>query len=189
MKYEINAQFNDEMKDILSSMKGKTLKAITGVFDNGFKQVFGNIRLVLGQYVVDIENNLYPVVLPSMQGGDFNAEYAKFTCTKKNQKDLFKPYVVSKPLSFMFNEQIDDIMIIRDEITVSSGEHHFIDQALVIKTNVNAITISKPCWCMEHMNICISDKIEGVISIKDVKEDWSGEGQYSVDVDRQYTFL
>ena len=44
-------------------------------------------------------------------------------------------------------------------------------------------------WFVEQMNIDVSDSIKVARTVKDVKNEWSSEGKYRVDVERQYIFL
>ena len=189
MGTEINAVFTDEMLKILSSMKGKTLKAIVGVFDFGLTDVHGNFRLALGQFAVDIECKSFAAELLDLNGRIFTEDFPCFCCQKKDLKDRFEPYVVSKPVSFIINEVITEVLLIRDEIKASNGEHVYMDQALVVKTAEKAYTFSRCEWFLSDIEINVSDKIEGYMPVKNVKELWNGEGRYSVDVNREFLFL
>lgn len=189
METEINAVFTEDMLKTLSSMKGKTLKAIVGVFHFGLTNVHGNFRLVLGQFAVDIECKSFIAELLDLDGKIFTEDFPRFCCQKKDLKDKFEPYVVSKPISFMINEVITEVLLIRDEIRASNGEHVHLDQALVVKTTEKAYTFSRCEWFFSDIDISVSDKIEGFMPVKKVKELWEGEGRYSVDVDRKFLFL
>jgi len=189
MTTEIYAVFSDEMLKILSSMKGKTLKAIQGVFHHGLSTTNGNIRLVLGQYAVDVECLYHDEQMIDYDGNIFVDEFAYFSCEKKSTKDEFKPFVLSAPLTFCINEVISEVILVRDEISISNGEHLFIDQAFVIKTSEKAYTFSRDDWFLVSIDLSISDKIEGFKTLKNVRDFWSDNGRYSVDVNRQFIFL
>lgn len=189
MTTEVHAVFTDEMLKILSSMKGKTLKAIEGVFHYGLTSTHGNVRLVLGQFAVDIECENRIAELLDLEGKIFKEEFPRFSCRKKDLKDKFMPFVASEPVSFMINEVVSEVLLLRDEIKAGNGEHIYIDQALVVKTAEKAYTFSRCEWFLSDIDINVSDKIEGYISVKKVKEAWNGEGRYSVDVNRKFLFL
>lgn len=189
MKTNVKAGFTDEMLIILSSMKGKTLKSIQGVFIYDKTSTHGNLRLALGQFAVDIECGFHVEPLINFDDEFFYDEVSYFSCEKKKLTDEFVPYIDDKTISFVVNEYISEIVLIRDEITVSNGEHYIIDQALSIKTANKAYTFSRREIIDESIYINESDKIEGFQSIKEVKDAWDGEGRYSVDVNRQFVFL
>ena len=189
MKTNVAAVFTDDMIKTLSTMKGKTLKAIQGVFDYGLSTTDGNLRLVLGQYALDIECYYHNADFLNQDGDVYVDEFAYFTCGRKKLSETFKPFVNKTPISFMINETISEVVLIRDDISVSNGEHVIMDQALVIKTTEKAYTISRQEWFLVSIDITVSDKIEGFPKIKDVKESWNGEGRYSVDVNREFLFL
>ena len=189
MNNTIEAKFTNEMLEILKMMKGKTLKAFQGDFANGMNRVYGFFRIILGQFAVDVDCSEHPVTLVGYDNEESVEDFAYFGCYKKNLKDSFEPFYIPHTVSFLLNEVVSEIMIVRDDIQVSNGAHIVLDQAFVIKTNENTYTISRKEWFVEQMNIDVSDSIKVARTVKDVKNEWSSEGKYRVDVERQYIFL
>jgi hypothetical protein len=185
----IKACFSSDMETVLSSMKGKTLKSIQGTFWKDMKSVFGNFRFELGQYAVDIECDLHPVYFTCFDGSKSLDDYAYFSCYKRTLKEQFKPFLVEEPVSFLINEKISEVLIVRDEIKTEYGEHILHDQSLIIKTSDKAYSFSTSVWFSEELDITVSDKIEGFQTVKAVKDFWGEDGKYKVDVNRQFIFL
>ena len=189
MKISVHAGFTDDMLKTLLLMKGKTLKAIKGVFFHSLSASFDDMRLVLGQFAIDVSCRSHVEPLISLDNRIIYEEVSYFSCAKKKLTDEYIPSAYDKIVSFIINEPISEVVLIRDDINVSNGEHYLIDRAFTIKTSEKAYTFSRKEIIDERIYITISDKIEGLQSVKEVEDSWNYEDRYSVDVDRKFLFL
>lgn len=189
MKISVNAGFTDDMLKILSSMKGKTLKSISGVFFRSLDESFDDMRLTLGQFAIDVSCKSHVEPLISYENKIIYEDVSYFSCFKKKLTDVYAPSINNKAVSFIINELVSEVVLVRDDINVNNGEHYLIDRAFIIKTTDKAYTFSRKEIIDESIYYSSSDKIEGFQTVKDVKNSWDGEGRYSVDVNRQFLFL
>lgn len=189
MKISVNAGFTDDMLKILSSMKGKTLKSISGVFFRSLDESFDDMRLTLGQFAIDVSCKSHVEPLISYENKIIYEDVSYFSCFKKKLTDVYAPSINNKAVSFIINGLVSEVVLVRDDINVSNGEHYLIDRAFIIKTTDKAYTFSRKEIIDESIYYSSSDKIEGFQTVKDVKNSWDGEGRYSVDVNRQFLFL
>lgn len=185
----VNAGFTEDMLKTLSSIKGKTLKAISGVSFHSLSEFYSDMRLTLGQFAIDVSCKSHVEPLISYDNKIINEEVSYFSCMKKKLTDVYAPSVHQKTVSFLINEPISEVVLVRDDVSVSNGEHYIIDRAFTIKTTDKAYTFSRREIIDESIYFTSSNKIEGIQSVKEVKNSWDGEGRYSVDVNRQFIFL
>ena len=89
----------------------------------------------------------------------------------------------------MKNEVVSDVLVVRDDINISSGEHIIMDQALIIKTREKAYAFARKDWFIENISITTLDSIKGFRTVKQVKTEWEDEGRLKVDVKREIMFL
>ena len=189
MNISVNAGFTEDMLKTLSLMKGKTLKSICGVFFHSLYESFDDVRLVLGQFAIDVSCNSHVEPLISYDNKIIYEDVSYFSCAKKRLSEKYVTSANDKPVSFIVNEHVSEVVLVRDDINVSNGEHYLVDRAFTIKTSEKAYTLFRKEIIDERIYISISDKIEGFQSIKEVKDSWDGEGRYSVDIDRNFLFL
>lgn len=189
MNINVNAGFTDDMLKTLSSMKGKTLKSISGVFFRSLDESFDDMRLTLGQFAIDVSCKSHSEPLISYDNKIIYEDVSYFSCFKKKLTNVYTPSINNKAVSFIINEPVSEVVLVRDDINVSNGEHYLVDRAFTIKTTDKAYTFSIKEIIDERIYFTSSDKIEGFQSVKEVKDFWNGEGRYVVDVNRQFVFL
>jgi len=186
----IDLTIKKEMLDILSAMKGKTLKSIEGRYDFENKTFMELVRFILGQFTVEFVSNFVPIQWHWNNTQLFQDEA---TCFSVQRKSLSEKRIYPKGnriIQLMKNENVSEIIIVRDYITTNNDDEILMDSGIVIRTSENVYTFSR-CdisgfWI--HMNE--SDKIDMYYSVKDAKEDCSdSESGLKAKVKREYIFL
>lgn len=184
-----SAIFTGEMLEILASMKHKTLKSFEGDFSSKFDSVYGIFRINFNGFVIDVSCFTQPKARLNYDGSFALEDFAVFSCVKKKSSEKIDAYFSNPPLCFVKNEIVSDVLIVRDDINISSGEHIIMDQALIIKTREKAYTFSRKDWFIENISITTSDSIKGFRTVKQVKTEWEDEGRFKVDIKREIMFL
>ena len=162
----VDLTINDEMKDILSSMRGKTLKSIEGKYDfdrDEFKEI---VRLNLGRYSVEVYVDFADIEW--FWGADHlvDDEDNCFVIQKfdSGERRYPKGWEV---VQFLKDERISEVMLVRDNITMNKGDEIVSDSGIVIRTNENVYSISR-----NFINIRVneSDKMDMPLSVEIVRK-------------------
>ena len=183
----VDLTVNDEMKDILSSMKGKTLKSIEGNYWFPCKEFTCIVRLNLGQYAVELCVDY--VAVKWMWGADGPGDdeencfvIQKFDLDERNYPEEWKI------TQFLKDEKISEVILARDTIKTNKGELIVSDTGIVIRTNEKVYSISRT-W----IKICLneSDRIDMPLSVSDVTEQYTDDycGVKPVEVRRDFLSL
>ena len=176
----VNARFTEEMIKILSDMKGITFVSYECDEGHGFPRAYGNFRINLEDYSVDVSNEIRG--LPFFGKVE---EVAMFSCKKVDSKTPYEPGVIGETRLVPVEEKIESVEIVTDEINVNNGEYEIVfDSALIIKTEYQTIMFSKDVWFSEIINISDNDDYDSVYTIDSVIEHWNNEGDYEVAVKR-----
>ena len=183
----VDLTINDEMKDILSSMKGKTLKSFEGDYWFGRDEFTCIVRLNLGQYAVELDVDYVAIKL--MWGADYPVDdeencfvIQKFDLNERNYPEGWKI------TQFLKDERISEVILVRDIVKTNRGEEIVSDTGIVIRTNENVYSISR---IGIDLQIKESDRIDMPLSVADVREQYTDNhnGVKPVEVRRDFIFL
>ena len=183
----VDLTIKDEMKEILSSMRGKTLKSIEGNYWFLCKEFSEIVRLNLGQYAVELYVDYVPVKW--MWGADHpvDDESPCFTIQKFDLNERRYPEGW-KVTQFLKDERISEVIVVRDTIKTNKGDEIVSDAGFVIRTNEKVYSIST--WCL-GIYINESDRIDMPLSVTDVREQYTDDycGVKPLEVRRDFIFL
>jgi hypothetical protein len=183
----VDLTIDDEMKEILSSMKGKTLKSIEGNYRFLCDVFLEIVRLNLGQYAVELYVDYVAVKL--MWGADQPVDdeencfvIHRFDLNERNYPEGWKI------TQFLKDERISEVIIVRDTIKTNRGEEIVSDTGIVIRTNENVYSISRSGI---DLRIKESDRIDMPLSVADVTEQYTDDycGVKPLEVRREFIFL
>ncbi len=181
----VYATFTDEMKQLLSNTKGECFVSFECEKDEAFSRAFGNMRLNFNTFSIDLTNEEH--TLPFF---DENEDITHFSCAAVDPKNPFKPAVVADTKVSPVDKTVTDIELITDTINVNNGEYEIcFDAAIIIHMGDDVIMLARDTWFSELITIADNDNYDKIFSIDDVKEAWSNDGDYLVDVKRVRTKL
>lgn len=190
---EIKACLTDSMKDMLLALKGKTLKYIECVPQNGHllenNRVFESLRLNFGKNSIDITNSIHaiPQTDEEKQAKEPVMEYGWFECFLRDKNEEYKsPVLLQKPVKYLLNEKISDVIIVTDEITSEDGYCEKSDRAILIKTEGKLYSFIRNVYWEDSIYIRTGNSIEGLPSEKQISEQFGNE---MLSVKRSYFFL
>lgn len=117
----VDLTINYEMKDILSSIKGKTLKSIEGNYRFLCDVFLEIVRLNLGQYAVELYVDYVAIKL--LWGADYpvDDEDNCFVIQKFDSDERRYPEG-GEVSQFLKDERISEVILTRDTIKTSKGE-------------------------------------------------------------------
>ena len=173
----IKAEFTDDMKQILASMKGAHFKSYECAIDS-HNHIYCNFRINTDKCSIEIknENQVFPFF-------DDKEEMACFSC--KITSEPFKPTEITSSTVFSVKEIINSVEILNDVIDVNNGMYQVsFDNALIIRTNSTTYMFAKDVWFSEIITVRKDDNYDQVISKQEIIDSWSNEGDFSVDIHR-----
>lgn len=179
----VELRFTDEMRQILSSMKGKLFKSYQGapLHVDGYVLFFGSVRVNLGRKAIDITNQLEPVDFFS--GKD---DLSCFRCESIDKSSPFDQYITGPLMEFMVDERIQSVSIVTDRIRVQNNGYEIeLDTALVIQTECGFYTFTRDWYFEENITVNFDKSKAVVYEIDKVKEDWENCGENKVTVERR----
>jgi len=185
----VDLRIEQNMLEILASMKGKTLKSIEGWYLPKYKGFIEFVRFNMGQFSIEVYS--YEVGIKWFWNGDklIDDEATCFTARIVDVKNHCYPKGW-EPVQLLKDEKVSEVIIVRDSIKTNKGDEILVDSGFVIRTNENVYTFSK-CYLSSydiHMNE--SDKIEMYYTVKKAREDCSDpETNLRATVKRDYIFL
>ncbi len=182
----VDLTINDEMKDILSSMKGRLLKFIEGDYRFGSKEFTEFVRLNLGRYSVEIYVDYTLIKWPL--GGDHPIEEEE-NCFVIRKTDSEHTYLKGwNPVRFLKDERISEVILVRDTIKTNRGEEIVSDTGIVIRTGETVYSFSR--W---GLGIYFNEgsRINLFWTLKDVKKEFTDDynGVIPLRITRDYIFL
>lgn len=176
----IRATMNDEMRSILKGIIGTQLISYETEKDPSFSRVYGNLRINTSAGSIEIANEEqdFPFF-------DETEDMTCFSCVKANPNIPFEPAVVTDTQVIDVNNTITSVDIISDTIDVNHGEYQItFDAAIVVHMGDEVLMLARDTWFSELITIVDKDDYDQIFSIDDVKEAWSNDGDYDVDVQR-----
>ncbi len=190
---KINACLTDSMRDLLLSLKGKTLKYIECVPLNGCllenNRVFESVRINIGKSSIDITNKIHPIPQTEEEekSNDLVMEYGWFECFfREKNEGYLSPILTQQPVKYLINEKINDVIIVSDEITSKDGYWENADRAILIRTAEKLYSFIRNVYWEDSIYIRIGDSIEGLPSEKEISEQF---GDVKLSVKRSFIFL
>lgn len=176
----IYATFTEPMRQILSDMKGKDCLAYECEETLAPRQAFGNLRLYVGNYAVEIKNEEQP--FPFFNGTE---DMSCFSCELADPASAFNPYVEAGCQKIEVGGRIEGIELISDEISVNHGEYTIrFDQAVVLHCKEKTLMLARDVWFSELIGISNHDDYDAVFPIEQAKAAWSNDGTYDVEIKR-----
>lgn len=174
----IKRNLSKGMINLLKSLIGSNL--VSYECDSATKTTYGNIRINTDKVAIEITNLTEDKPLLGV-----TEEVSGFKCKKVDSDIPFKPYCITPPHTVSINRLIEGVEIVRDDITVKSENYSIsFDQAIIIKTPENILTVSRDIWFSEVITISLNVDFDEVYPIKESAYDLSDYGQYEVDVKR-----
>jgi hypothetical protein len=185
----VDLTIKKEMIEIISSMKGKTLKSIEGDYLPKYKVFMEFVRFNMGQFAVEVYS--YEEGVKWFWTGDklIDDEATCFTVKKADTKNRYYPKGW-RPVQFLKDEKVSEIIIVRDLIKTNRGDEILVDSGFVVRTNENVYTFSKCDLSSYNIYMNESDKIDMHYSVKKAREDCSEpESNLKATVKRDYIFI
>ena len=182
----VDLTIKDEMKEILSSMRGKTLKSIEGDYRYDRKEFTEFVRLNLGRYSVEIYVD-YTLIKWSL-GGDHPVEEEE-NCFVIRKTDSEHTYLNGwNPVRFLKDEKISEVILVRDSIKMNSGDEIVSDSGIVIRTGETVYSFSR--WGL-GIYLNEGNRIDLFWTLKDVKKEFTDDynGVIPLEITRDYIFL
>ena len=186
----VDLMIKKDMLEILSSMKGKTLKSIEGRYDFTNKTFMEIVRLNLGQYAIEFVSD-YVAVQWFWNADDlFQDEATCFSVIKKSLSEKHDYPKGNDIIQLIENEIISEVVIVRDRIYNNKGDEIFVDSGIVIRTKENVFSFSRCDLGGFWIHLNQSDKIDMYYSEKDEKKECSDKNTgLLARVKREYIFL
>ena len=183
----VDLTINDEMIEILSSMKGKTLKSIEGNYWFKCKDFLEIVRLNLGQFAVEVSVDYVAIKWFWNAGHLVDAEENCFIIRKTDLSGHNYPEGW-EVVQFLKDEKISEIILVRDSIRTNKRDEIVSDSGFVIKTSEKVYSFSR--W---GLDICLneSNKIDLPWTVEKVKRQYTDEenGVEPIEVKRDFIFL
>jgi hypothetical protein len=178
----MKTKFNDNMLEILKTMKGKKLINIECEFEKEFKRSYGYIRLNFSGKSIDITNVEEPVNL----FGTIE-DVAVFNCydnTGKTLKESFNLIDNYNPQRLGINEIINGVEVISEKIKLNNIDEIEFDMCIILKTDAHNYLISRENWFNEFIYLNADTDFNDVYKISDDKNIWNFENNKSVQIVR-----
>ena len=181
----VYAGFTEDMKTMLSKLKGTEFIAYECVQGGAFPQTYGNLRICLEDYNVDLLNEQKALPLFDTIDG-----IACFSCKVVPIASLPTALPDVKLTKFPVNEIITGVEIVQDHITVNCNQYDLVmDVALIIKTTSEVYMFARDIWFSEVITIMLDDDYDKVFTIKEVEESFTNHPNDSVTVVRSTIVL
>lgn len=183
----VDLTIHEGMREIIASMKGKTLKSIEGYYSFMCKDFLQLVRLNLGQFAIEIYAD-YVVIKWFWNAG--HLVDAEENCFIVKKTDLSRHNYPEgwKIVQFLKDEKISEVIIVRDSIKTNKGDEIISDTGFVIKTVEQVYSFSRGGLDI-YLNE--SNKIDMPLTVEDVKEQYTDEdnGVEPIEVKRDFIFL
>ncbi len=165
----------------LKSLIGKKLLCFKSQQKDSWNRIFGNILLVTEDSEIELRNELTEIEY----FGD-SEDVSRFYVNLITKEKTFQLMVEDSIAETSVNEVVEDIIIIKDEISVKNSSGNTIyeitmDDAVIIKTDNSVYTISRE-WSLEEELIFIktSDYKKDIYSVEQIVSEWSDEDENTV---------
>jgi len=174
----IEVCFTEDMKAVLSGMKGKRLVSYECRKDP-FHRVYGNLRMNLEGYSIDLHND--EQVFPFF---DIEEDMSCFTCELVEEGVPFIPEVEGKASVFPVDDTVSSVEILKHRINVNHGEYEVVqDMALIVRMENSVLMFARDVWFMELMTVRNDEDFSKVLSMQEIKDTWSDSGEKEVSVE------
>ncbi|MCC8043542.1 MAG: hypothetical protein LIO69_08585 [Oscillospiraceae bacterium] len=175
------AKLNKEIIDLLCKMIGTNLVSIeTGASEAEFSRSYGKIRINFNASAIELSNLEKPT--PFLDSLD---DISGFSCEIKDKDTPFIPYLDEEIHTIPINEQITEITIINDLITIPDCSYQIeFDEAIIIKTVKGFYMISRDWQYNEIIRLSKHCNYDDIYPIDQVIESWNNFGTFMVDVKR-----
>ena len=178
----IVAGFTPEMRDVLSSIKGKTFKSFECAGRYGGDTFPGNFRINLGRSAVDVVLDFH--ALDGDPAG-FD-ELTWFSCEEVDLKSEFHPSIVATPRQYLVNEVVTSVELVRDQVEYpSDGVVVEVDIALTLRTRYHSYTFSRGIWFSDIIGVEVSDATAEPKSLASIEKLWIEDEDREVRVVRE----
>ena len=173
-----------DMLGILRDLRGKTFKSYECLLDPGIhsSSTYGNLRINLGRSAVEVRCRLIPV--DDFLGGPDEA--AALTCEVVNRSIPFIPYVKGVAKSYMVDEVIRNVEVVRDHVDCNDGASYVnMDVAFVIRTRYRVFAFSIDTYFDETIKIEIVDTNDRHNGVTPIESLWIGSDDLTLTVTRE----
>ncbi len=169
---------SENEKSLLKGLIGKKLKYIKSEEKDSWNRIFGNLSIVTDNSEIEIRNQL----TETEYFGD-TEDVSKFKISEISNENPFTLMVESPVTETKVEEQITDIILIQDEISVKDSENQSVyeitmDDAIVIKTKNSTYAVSRE-WSLEEELIFLktADYKKSIYSVDEIVSEWSDEDE------------
>lgn len=183
----VDLTIHEEMREIMASMKGKTLKSIEGYYRFKWKEFLQPVRLNLGQYAVEICIDY--VAIKWFWGEDklIDDEENCFIIKKTDLSGHCYPEGW-KVVQFLKDEKISEVILVRDSIKTNKDDEIISDTGIIVRTSEKVYSFYRSCL---EIYFNESNKIDMPLSLDDVKKQYTDKdsGVEPIEVKRDFIFL
>ncbi len=173
----VKVEFTEAMKQLLAGIKGQQFESYECAIDD-HNQIYGNFRINTDQISIDVVNEARE--LPFF---DSCEDIAGFSCAIADKP--FESCSIANVTVFNVKEKITSVEILNDVIDVNDGMYQVsFDNALIVRTSFTTYMFARDVWFSEFITIRKDDNYEQVISMQNIIDSWSNEGEYSVNIHR-----
>ena len=187
----IKAKFSNEMIKHLEKLKNANFeKYIIDNETNGLS-TYCKLGINTDSICLDILNEESSVNWFKTDCHIDKEDISIFSCKIRENNEIFKPYIEeSEVISIVVNEKISNVKIVSDIINVNSGEYIIdYDMAIIIETEQHSYVFSRGWFFNEEIYVNVDKEIDDIYSIKEVKESWSNDGEFNVEVNRDINVI
>lgn len=177
----VEAIMSNEMIDLLKSLIGSKFVSYDIEKEPSFSRVYGNLRLNTTKCSIEILND--EKEYPFIEGFE---DMTSFSCRKVDGTIPFEPAIITDSQTISVDKMISSIDVISDIINVNHCEYQIkFDVAIIIYMGNEVLMLARDTWFSELITVVPNDDYDQVYSIDEVKEAWSNDDEYDVDVHRE----
>lgn len=177
--------FDNEMQKILSGMVGKTLTSYTCGDEGDSGLIYGNFRLNFAVGSVEIRNE--------QKARDFfeeSEDISGFSCQVVSDEVPFEPMAVAEVHTLPIQDEITEVRLVTDEIESDQGKFKGqFDMSLILVMKHHTLMFSRGVWFSEAIWVENEETAQKLISVDQVRDSLSNDGEYAVQVQRLETTL
>jgi len=182
----VKAKFSNEMIKYIEQLKNSNfIKYFIDNQTNG-ASAYCKLGIESNNICLDIFNEETSVEWFINDDGVNKEDISVFSCKIREDNENFKPYIEESEIeSVIVNEKINNVKIVSDIINVNNGEYVIdYDMAIIIETEQHNYVFSRGWFFSEEIYINVDKDINDIYSVKEVKESWSNDGEFNVEVKR-----
>lgn len=182
----VKAKFSEKEIEILTKLKAALfVKYVMDDVGNGVS-AYCKLGIECDNICLDLLNEETDVDWFITDNNIKKEDISVFSCKIRNDNELFKPYIDgSDVITVCVNEKIKNVYIVSDYINVNSGEFTIdYDIAVIIETEQKKFIFSRGWFFSEEIYVNVDRDINEIYPIREVKDSWSNDGEFSVKVNR-----